>query len=170
MAWPFQSKEKKERDSQQEQFFQKQQEATRMLADLFIRHYSMKAPEIIGELERIHEFSAIPMRAPSGEAGGYFYQLVKELSDGELTQQETVRLVAMLAWPELRKYKERGAPTCLVLAAIRHPAESYIPTLADHVAWLEKELKPLPSSQYRTDVASEIRLAKSAIQACRVGA
>ncbi len=168
MAWLFHTKD--DRHVQEEQQFRKQEEATRMLADLFIRHYSMKASEIISELERIHEYSPIPIRAPSGDAEGYFYQLVKELSNGKLTPQETARLVAMLSWPELRKYKNRGPSTCLVLAAIRHPAEAYIPTLADHVAWLEKELKPLSSSQYRSDVASEIRLSKSAIQACRVGA
>jgi hypothetical protein len=40
--------------------------------------------------------------------------------------------------------------------------------LTEHLAWLEQEIKSLPSSQYRTDVTSEIRLTKSAIQACRL--
>ena len=46
----------------------------------------------------------------------------------------------------------------------------YIPALTEHVRWLEREIKKLASSPYRTDVESEIRLAKSAIQACRVAA
>jgi hypothetical protein len=169
MAWPFQTTESKEQLRQEEQQFIREEEAARRLADLFIRHYGMEAPEIVDELERIHQFSPVPIWAPSGETGGYFHQLVKELSDGQLTAEETSRLVAMLSWPELQAHKDRGAPTCLVLAAIRHPAESYIPTLSEHAARLEKEIKTLPSSQYRTDVASEIRLTKSAIQACRVG-
>jgi len=168
MTWLFQTKESKEQHRQDEQQFRQEVVATRMLADLFIRHHSMKAPEIIAQLERIHQFSAVPIWAPSGDAGGYFYQLVKELSDALLKPEEASRLVAMLSWPELRMHEDRGAPTCLVLTAIRHPAEAYIATLSEHVAWLEEEIKRLPSSQYRIDVASEIRLAKSAIQACRV--
>jgi hypothetical protein len=74
----------------------------------------------------------------------------------------------MLLWPELRAHKDRGAPSCFVRAAIQNPSEAYIPTLSEHVAWLEKEVKPLGSTQYQTEIASEIRLTKGAIQACRL--
>jgi len=168
MRWLFQTEERKERRREEQTEFRKKEEASRMMADLFLRHYSMKAADVISELERIHRFFAVPSWAPSGEPRGYFYQLATELSGAPLTPEETRRLIAMLLWPELREYKDRSAPSCFVLAAVRHPSEAYIPTLTQHVAWLEEEIKPLGSSQYRTDIASEIRLAKSAIQACRV--
>jgi hypothetical protein len=168
MKWPFQNEESKERRREQEEQIRRQAEATRMLADLFIRHNSMTTVDIIGELERIHRFYALPSWAPAGERGGYFYQIAKELSHSSLTSRETGRLVAMLLWPEFRAYKDRSAPSCLVLAAIQNPSEAYIPILSEHVAWLEKEIKPLGSTEYQTDIASEIRLAKGAIQACRL--
>jgi hypothetical protein len=169
MRWPFQApQERKTLRLEGEKATRKRQEAARMLADLFIRHYSMTPPQIIDELERIHEFYEIPAWAPAGEPGGYFAQLATELSQTALSPQDTARLVAMLSWQELRAYKDRGGPGSVVLAAIRNPSEAYIPALTEHVAWLEEELKHLSPSQYRTDVASELRLAKSAIQACRV--
>ncbi|HXY79069.1 MAG TPA: hypothetical protein VEI08_00380 [Candidatus Bathyarchaeia archaeon] len=139
-----------------------------MLADLFVRRNGMATASIIGELERIHEFYEVPSWAPSGEQGGYFYQIVKDVTQASLPPEQVRRLVAMLLWPELRAYKDRNGPTCLVMAALQAPSETYIPALDEHVAWLEEEIKSLSSSQYRTDVASEIRLAKGAIQACRV--
>jgi len=139
-----------------------------MMADLFIRHYGVAAAAIIGELERIHRFYAVPSWVPSGERGSYLYEIAKDLSQNPLPPEETGRLVAALLWPEFRAYKDRSAPSCFVLAAIHNPSEGYIPTLSRHVAWLEEEIKPLGSSQYRTDVASEIRLTKAAIQACRL--
>ncbi|HXW62496.1 MAG TPA: hypothetical protein VEJ45_07860 [Candidatus Acidoferrales bacterium] len=168
MKWLFRNQESKERRREEEEQIRKQEEATRMLADLFIRHNSMTTVDIIGELERIHRFCAVPSWAPAGERGGYFYQIAKELSHGSLSSEETGRLVAMLLWPELRGYKDRSAPSCLVLAAVQNPSEAYIPILSEHVAWLEKEVKPLGSTQYQTEIASEIRLAKGAIQACRL--
>ncbi len=139
-----------------------------MLADLFIRHNSMATGDILDELERIHHYYAVPSGAPFEERGGYFYQLVKELTESSLPPEQVGRLVAMLSWSELRAYKDRSAPSRFVLASIQHPSEAYIPTLSKHLVWLEEEIKPLPSSQYRTDVASEIRLTKGAIQACRL--
>jgi len=141
-----------------------------MLADLFIRSYTLQPEQIVDELERIHEFAGVPAWAPSGEPEGYFYQLAKDLSEATPTRDETTHLVAMLSWPELRAYRDRGAASFLIGAIIRHPAEAYIPALTEHVGWLEREIKKLSSSQYRMDVESEIRLAKSAIQACRIAA
>jgi len=169
MRWPFQTAETRERRHEEEaERFRKREEATRMIADLFMRHNGMATASIIDELERIHEFYAVPSSAPSGEQGGYFYQIIKDLTQAPLPAEQVRRLVAMLLWPELRPYKDRGAPTCLVMAALQAPSETNIPALSEHVAWLEQEIKSLSSSQYRTDVASEIRLAKGAIQACRV--
>ena len=166
MRWPFQAEERKERRQKDEDQFRKREEATRMMADLFIRHYSMATAEIIGKLERIHSFYQVPSGAPSGEQGGYLYHLAMELSQTSLTPEETRRLVAMLLWGELRACEDRSAPSCFVLVAMRNPSEAYIPILKEHLAWLEEQMKRLASSQYRSDIASEIRLTKGAIQAC----
>jgi len=166
MRWPFQTEERKERHRKDEDQFRKREEATRRMADLFIRHYSIAAAEIISELERIHSFYEVPSWAPSGEPGGYLHQLVTELSQTSLTPEETRRLVAMLLWPELRAYKDRTATSCFVSAAMRNPSEAHIPILKEHLAWLEEEIKRPGSSQSRSDIASEIRLTKGAIQAC----
>ena len=138
------------------------------MADLFIRRYSLPPATIIGEIERIHEFQGVPSWAPSDEREGYFYELVKGLSDTPLTPAETRRMVAMLQWPEFRSHKDRSAPSCFVHVAIRNPSNAYIPILSEHLSWLEGEIKRLASSQYRTDIESEIRLTKGAIQACRL--
>lgn len=168
MRWLFQTEESKERRREEEEQNRKHEEAARMMADLFVRHYSLATAKIIEELERIHRFYAVPSWAPSGEQGGYFYQIARELSHTSLTPEETGRLVAMLLWPELRTYNDRSAPSCFVSVAMQNPSEAYIPILSEHVAWLEEEIKPLGSTQYRADVASEIRLTKGAIQACRL--
>ncbi|MGD1211158.1 MAG: hypothetical protein ABR973_07360 [Candidatus Acidiferrales bacterium] len=167
MRWLFETKESKGRRHDQEEQGRKREEATRMMADLFIRHNGMATADIIGELEQMHQFYAVASWAPSEERGGYFYQIAMDLSHARLTPEETGRLVAMLLWPELRAYKDRSAPSCFVSAAIQNPSEAYIPTLTEHFAWLEKEIKTLPSTQYRADIASEMRLTKGAIQACR---
>jgi len=137
-----------------------------MMADLFIRHYSMATAEIIGKLERIHSFYEVPSWAPSEEQGAYLHHLAMELSETSLTPEETARIVAMLLWTELRACEDRRAPSCFVLAAMRNPSEAYIPILREHLAWLEEETKRLGSSQDHSDIASEIRLTKGAIQAC----
>jgi len=165
MRWPFQAEARKERRNKDEEF-RKREEATRMMADLFIRHYSMATAEIIGKLERIHSFCEVPSWAPSGEQGGYLHHLAMELSQASLTPEETRRIVAMLLWPELRACEDRGAPSCFVRAAMRNPSEEYIPILREHLAWLEEAMKRLGSSQHRSDITSEIRLTKGAIQAC----
>jgi hypothetical protein len=134
VRWPFETKESKERHREEEEQTRKHNEAGRMIADLFIRRNCMTTRDIIGELERMRRFYAVASWAPSGERGGYFYELAKDLSNAPLTPEETARLVAMLSWPELRAYKDRGAPACLVLAAIRNPGEAYIPTLTEHLA------------------------------------
>ena len=139
-----------------------------MMADLFIRHNGMATADIIGELEQMHQFYAVASWAPSEERGGYFHQIAMDLSHAPLTPGEVARLVAMLLWPELRAYKDRNAPSCLVATAMQKPSETYIPTLTEHFAWLEDEIKTLAPTQYRADVASEIRLTKAAIQACRL--
>jgi len=169
MRWPFGTTEREGRHREEDEHYRKSEEATRRLADLFIRHYSMATSDIIGELEQIHRYYRVPGGEASGKGGGYFGQLAKELSQSSLTSEEASRLVAMLSWPELRAYEDRSAPTSFVTAAMQNPSETYIPVLSEHVAWLEKEIKPLGSSQYRTDIASEIRLTKAAIQACRLG-
>lgn len=168
MTWSFHSKGSQGL-AQEAAEYAKEQQRERMLADLFIRRYTLKADEIMRELERIHQFGGVPAWAPSGEPEGYLYQLTKELSETTLTRDETAHLPAMLSWPELRASKDRGPASLLVVAIVRQPAEAYIPALTEHLAWLEKEIKKAPSSQYRTEVESEIRLAKSAIQACRAG-
>jgi hypothetical protein len=168
MRWFVQDHDNKARHREEEQQNRKHEEATRMVADLFIRHNSMKTTDVISELERIHRFCLVPGWTPSGERGGYFYHIAKDLTDGPLTSEETARLVAMLLWPELRAHKDRGASSCFVRAVIQNPSEAYIPTLSEHLAWLGKEVKPLRSTQYQTDIASEIRLTKGAIQACRL--
>lgn len=167
MPWLFHTKSGRDRVEEAAEYA-KEQENTRMLADLFIRRYSLKPAEIMSELERIHQLGGVPAWAPSGEPEGYLYQLAKEMSETPLTPNETSLLVTMLSWPELRAYKDRGAAALLIGAIVRQPAEAYIPALTEHLAWLEKEIKKA-SSRYRTDVSSEIRLVKSAIQACRVG-
>jgi len=166
MGWLFDTKERQERRSEREEQSRKYEEATRMMADLFMRHNSMTTAAIIGELEEMHRFYAVASWAPSEEKG-YFYQIATDLSHARLTREETSRLVAMLAWPELRAYKDRSAPSCFILAAMQHPSEAYVPTLTEHFAWLENEIKPLRQTKYRADVASEMRLTKGAIQACR---
>lgn len=166
MAWLFDTKEGKERRSDREEQDRKREEAARMMADLFMRHNSMTTAAIIGELEEMHRFYAVASWAPSDERG-YFYQIATDLSHAPLTRDETSRLVAMLAWPELRTYKDRSAPACFVLAAMQQPSEAHVPALTEHFAWLESEIKPLRQTQYRADVASEMRLTKGAIQACR---
>jgi hypothetical protein len=170
MSWLFKAAEREERRREREEESRKHEEVTRMMADLFIRHNSMTPAEMIGELEQMHRFYAVATWAPSEERGGYFYQIATDLSHTPLTPEEISRLVAMLLWPEFRAYKDSSAPSCLVSAAIQNPSEAYIPTLTEHLAWLEKEIKPLGSSQYRADIASAIRLTKAAIQACRIGA
>lgn len=170
MPWPFHTKNDPERAEKAAAEYAKERENARMLADLFIRRYSLKPTEIMSELERIHQLGGVPARAPSGEPEEYLYQLTKEMSEATLTREETNHLASMLSWPELRAYKDRGAALLLIGAIVRQPAEAYIPALAEHLAWLEREIKKAPSSQYRTDVSSEIRLVKSAIQACRVAA
>lgn len=166
MGWLFDTKERKERRSEREEEDRKREEATRMMADLFMRHNSMAAADIISELEQMHRFYAVASWAPSEERG-YFYQIVTDLSHARLTSEEIDRLVAMLSWPELRAHKDRSAPSCFVLMAMQNPSEAYIPSLTEHFSWLENEIKPLRSTQYRADVASEMRLTKGAIQACR---
>lgn len=168
MRWLFQTEESKERHREEEEQNRKQSEATRMMADLFMRHNSMTTADIISELEQMHRFYAVATWAPSGEGGGYFHQIAKDLSYAPLPPGEIARLVAMLLWPELRAYKDRGAPSCFVSVAIQNPSEAYIPTLTEHFAWLENEIKRLPPTQYRADIASEMRLTKAAIQACRL--
>jgi|HubBroStandDraft_1064217.scaffolds.fasta_scaffold136742_1 hypothetical protein len=168
MSWLFKTEERKDRHRDEEEQHRKTDVTARMMADLFLRHYSMANPAIIAELERIHQFYAVPSWAPSGERGGYFFDILKDLTHAPLPPGETGRLVAMLLWPELREYKDRGAPAYLVSAALQNPSATFIPALTEHLAWLEQEIKSLPSSQYRTDVTSEIRLTKSAIQACRL--
>lgn len=168
MAWLLKTKDREERRHEKEDQSRKHEEAARMMADLFIRHNSMATSDIIGELEEMHRFYAVAAWAPSEERGGYLNQILADLSHAPLPPEETGRLVAMLLWPELRAYKDRSAPTCLVSAAIQNPSEVYIPTLTEHFSWLEEEIKPLRSTQYRADVASEMRLTKAAIQACRL--
>jgi len=168
MTWLFHTAESRERRREKEEQTRKHEEAGRMMADLFMRHYSMKPEEIIGELEKMHQFYAVASWAPSDEPGGYFHQIVKDLTHGPLTREEVGRLVAMLLWPELRADKNRSTPSYFVSLAIENPSEAYIPTLAEHFAWLENEIKRLRPTQYRADIASEMRLTKGAIQACRV--
>ena len=168
MAWLFGTEKRTERRHEREEQSRKHEEAARMMADLFIRHNSMATADILAELEQMHRFYAVATWAPSEDGGGYLYQIARDLSHARLTPEETGRLVAMLLWPELRAYKDRNAPSCFISAAMQNPSEAYIPTLTEHLAWLEEEIKPLGSTQYRTDVASEIRLTKGAIQACRL--
>jgi hypothetical protein len=168
MRWLFHTEESKGRRREQEEQTRKHEEAGRMMADLFMRHNSMTTANIISELEQMHRFYAVASWAPSEEPGGYFHQIVKDLSHAPLTREEIGRLVAMLLWPELRAYKDRSAPSCFVSVAIQNPSEAYVPTLTEHFAWLENEIKRLPPTQYRADIASEMRLTKGAIQACRV--
>ena len=168
MGWPFQTEEGKSRRHEREEQSRKREEATRMMADLFMRHNGMAAADIIAELEEMHRFYAVASWAPSEERGGYFHQIATDLSHAPLTHDETGRLVAMLLWPELRAYKDRNAPSCFVSMAMQNPSEAFIPTLTEHFDWLEKEIKTLPPTQYRSDVASEMRLTKAAIQACRL--
>jgi hypothetical protein len=166
MRWLFKGN-REHRRKQAEQSI-KHEEAARMMVDLFVRRNGMASAEIIGELERMHRFYSVAAWAPSGERGSYFYELASELSNAPLAPEETARLVGMLLWPKLRAYEDRGAPSCFVSTAIRSPSEAYIPTLAEHLNWLEEALKPLGSSEYRNDIASEIRLTKATIQACRL--
>ncbi|MGA2510687.1 MAG: hypothetical protein ABSG27_10675 [Candidatus Acidiferrales bacterium] len=168
MSWLFKTEEREERRHEREEQDRKRGEATRRMADLFMRRNSMAPAAIIGELERLHEFYAVPTWAPSAEKGGYFYQIATDLSHVPLMPEQTGRLVAMLLWPEFRTREDRSAPSCLVSAAMQNPSHAYIATLSAHLAWLEEEIKPLASGQYRTDLASEIRLTKATIQACRI--
>jgi hypothetical protein len=169
MSWLFRTEESKERRRGEEEQYRKHGEATRMLADLFIRRYSTAPSDIIARLEQIHEFYAVPSSEPSeGEPGGYLEQIIKDMPHGSLTADQTGRLVAMLLWPELRASEDRTAPSAIVTAAVQNPHQAYIPPLSAHLAWLETRLKPRESSQYQKDIASEIRLTKGAIPACHL--
>jgi hypothetical protein len=93
-----------------------------MLADLFIRRNSMAPSDIIARLEQIHEFDAVPSSEPSeGEPGGYLEQIIKDMSHGSLTADQTGRLVAMLPWPELCTSEDRTAPSSISMATVRNP-------------------------------------------------
>jgi hypothetical protein len=169
MAWLFETKRSTGRRREREVQAIKQEEAGRMMADLFMRHNSMTTGNIIGELEQMHGFYAVASWEPSEEPGGsYFCDIVKDLTHTPLTRGEIGRLVSMLPWPELRSSQDREAPSCLVSVAMQGPSEAFIPTLTEHFAWLENEIKRLPPTQYRADIASEMRLTKAAIQACRL--
>jgi hypothetical protein len=168
VAWPFETKEARERRSEQEEQSRKHDEAARMMADLFIRHNSMTTVNILGELEKMHRFYAVATWAPSDEGGGYFHEIAKDLSHAPVSPEEVSRLVAMLSWPEIGTCRDRNAPSCIVSMAIQNPSGSFIPVLTEHFAWLETEIKSLRTTQYRADIASEMRLTKAAIQACRL--
>jgi len=169
MTWPFQTEQLDKRRHREEEQSRKRHEATRMLADLFIRRNGMQSADIITRLEQIHEFYAVPNSAPSeGEPGGYLEQIAKDLCQGSLRPHETARLVAMLSWPELRASEDRTASSCLVMVIVQNPSERHVLPLSEHLAWLEKQVKARESSQYQTDIASEIRLTKAAIQACHL--
>jgi hypothetical protein len=45
-----------------------------------------------------------------GEPGGYLEQIIKDMSHGSLTIDQTGQLVGMLLWPELRTSEDRAAP------------------------------------------------------------
>jgi hypothetical protein len=165
----FGTKKSRDHRRKEEEQSRKHNEATRMLADLFIHRNSMAPSDIIARIERIHEFDAVPTSEPSeGEPGGYLEQIIKDMSLGSLTAEQTGRLVAMLLWPELRASEDRSAPSSIVMSAVQNPHQAYIPPLSAHLASLEKRLKPYGSSQDQTDIASEIRLTKGAIQACHL--
>jgi len=169
MKWPFQTDQLETRRYRQEEQSRKRHEATRMLADLFIRRNSMRPSDIIARLEQIHGFYAVPSSEPSeGEPGGYLEEIVKDLAHGSLTPHETERLVGMLSWSELRASEDRTASSRLVTIAVDNPSERHIPPLREHLRWLEEQAKPRQSSQYQTDIAYEIRLTKGAIQACHL--
>jgi hypothetical protein len=130
---------------------------------------SMAASDIIARLEQIHEFDSVPSSDPSeGEPGGYLEQIIKDKSPGSLTINQTSQLVAMLLWPELRTSEARTAPSSNVMAAVQNPHHAYFQPLSAHLASLEERVKPYESSRYQTDIASEIRLTKGAIQACHL--
>jgi hypothetical protein len=168
MGWPFETKVSKDRRSEQEKQSRKDHEATRMMADLYIRHNSMASSDIIRALEQMHRFHAVATWAPSEEGGGYFHEIAKDLSQAPLPESEVARLVSMLLWPELRAYPDRNASSCIVSMAFKNPNAAYIPTLTEHFTWLEKRINTLRPTTYRADIASEMRLTKSAIQACRL--
>jgi hypothetical protein len=136
MKWPFQTEQLEKRRYREQEQSRKRNEATRMLADLFIRRNSMRPADIIARLEQVHEFHAVPSSAPSeGEPGGYLEQIAKDLSHGPLTPRETERLVGMLSWSELRASEDRTASSCLVMVAVKNPSERHIPPLREHLAW-----------------------------------
>jgi hypothetical protein len=170
MGWLFGTNKSRDHRREEEEQSIKHSEATRMLADLFIHRNSMAPTDIIDRLEQIHVFDAVPSSEPSeGEPGGYLEQIIKDMSHGSLTIDQTGRLVAMLSWPELRASEDRTAPSCILTAAVQNPHQAYVLPLSAHLASLEKRLKPYKSSQYQTDIAYEIRLTKGAIQACHLG-
>lgn len=51
MKWPFHTAQNEAHHHAEEELYRKKQEATRMLADIFVRHYSMTTSEIVSELE-----------------------------------------------------------------------------------------------------------------------
>jgi hypothetical protein len=170
MGWLFEAKKSTDHRSKEEEQSRKHHEATRMLADLFIHRNTMAPSNITARLEQIHESDAVPSSEPSeGEPGGYLEQIIKDMSHGSLTIDQTGQLVAMLLWPELRTSEDRTAPSSIVMAAVQNPHQAYIQPLSAHLASLEERMKPYESSQYQTDIASEIRLTKGAIQACHLG-
>jgi len=170
MGWQFGTKKSTDHRSKEEEQSSKHHEATRMLADLFIQRNSMAPSNIIARLEQIHEFDAVSSSEPSeGEPGGYLEQIIKDMSHGSLTIDQTGQLVGMLLWPELCTSEDRTAPSSIVMTAIQNPHQAYIQPLSAHLASLEERLKPHESSQYQTDIASEVRLTKGAIQACHLG-
>jgi hypothetical protein len=172
MGWLFGTKKIREHRREEEEQSMKHSEATRMLADLFIHRNGMAPTDIIDRLEQIHEFDAVPSSEPSeGEPGGYLEHIIKDMSHGPLTTDQTGRLVAMLSWPELLASEDRTAPSSIVMAAVQNPHQAHVLPLSAHLASLErreKKLKPYGSSRYQTDIASEIRLTKGAIQACHL--
>jgi hypothetical protein len=143
MGWLFGTKKSRDHRSKEEEQSGKHHEATRMLADLFIQRNSMAPSNIIARLEQIHEFDAVPCSEPSeGEPGGYLEQIIKDVTHGSLTIDQTGQLVGMLLWPELRTSEDRTAPSSIVMAAVQNPHQAYIQPPSAHVASLEERLKP----------------------------
>lgn len=113
----------------------KHDESGRQMVELASRSESLSPGQIIKELENMHSSSEIALWP---ERGGSFYHVLERVSRSEPGQEETSRLLNMLAWPEFTKFQDRENSQKILLIAKQAPSREFLPILQKHLDWLEK--------------------------------